>query len=97
VKSIVLAAALAAVAAPAFAQWTATPAAKASEQGFTAGATIWDCDAAGCHTTSDTSGAASMDACRALAREVGPLTAFVVDGKAYSDARLATCNASAKH
>ena len=96
-KSIFLAAALAAFAVPAFAEgtWTATPAKPTTEQGFVSGGTIWNCDTGGCRTVSDTSMADSLDACRGLAREVGPLTAFTTDGHAYSANRLASCNASA--
>jgi hypothetical protein len=96
VKIILVAAALAALAAPAFAegQWTAAPAQKASEQGFVAGGAIWNCDDAGCRTTSDTSSADSMSSCRGLAREVGGLTAFQTGAQAFSAERLATCNAT---
>ena len=95
-KIIIVAAALAALAAPAFAegQWTATPVQKASEQGFVAGGAIWNCDGDGCRTMSDTSSAESMASCRALAREVGGLTAFQTGAQTFNAERLATCNAT---
>jgi hypothetical protein len=98
VKSIFIAAALAAIAVPAFAEgvWTATPTKTANSGAILAGGAVWACDKDVCHTTSDTSTADAMTSCRALVKEIGPVTAFSTDGHAYSAGRLATCNASAK-
>jgi hypothetical protein len=97
-KTILIAAAFAACAVPAFAdsQWTAGPAQTVSRAHFAAGSVIWDCDSAGCRTVSNTSSADGLSACRALAHEVGKLAAFVATGGSFDSARLARCNASAK-
>lgn len=93
-KTLVLAAALAAFAAPAFAgaPWTATPVQPSTKTNIVTGSVIWDCGASGCHTTSDTSTVDSLSACRGLAREIGELSAFSFDGGIYSAARLSHCN-----
>lgn len=98
-KSFLLAATIAAVAAPALASgvWTATPAQASSKTSFVAGSVIWACSGSTCRTTSDTTGADSLSACRDLASQLGPITAFAIDGHAYSTQRLASCNVSAKH
>jgi hypothetical protein len=95
-RTIIIAAALAAFAVPAFAQspWTATPVQPASKSGYVAASVVWDCDAAGCRSTSDTSGAVQMAECRGLAREVGPLSSFVGHAPFTAD-RLADCNKAA--
>ena len=97
-KPILIAAALAAVCTPAFAGavLTATPATPSSKQGFVAGSVIWSCDSSGCRSTSDTTGADTLTACRALAAQVGALTAFSTNGQAVTATRLAACNATAK-
>ena len=96
-KTIAIAAALAALAAPAFADevWTATPAQPSVKTNILAAGVLWDCDAAGCHSTSDTSSADAVASCRELVQEVGSVSAFN-DPKPFTDARLQHCNAGAK-
>jgi hypothetical protein len=96
-KTVIVAAALAAFALPAFAgaPWTAIPVQASTKTAIVAGSVIWDCNASGCHTTSDTAAADSLSACRGLAKEVGELTTFSSDGQAYAAARMARCNAVA--
>jgi len=97
-RTFVIAAALAALAAPAFAApWSAVPAAASSKTGFVASTVIWDCAASGCVAKSDTNGADELSECKGLAREVGALTSFTGERGAMSEARLATCNKSARH
>ena len=97
-KSLIVAAALVFVAAPAFAssEWTATPAKAASKQGFVAGSVIWSCDSSGCRSTSDTSGADALTSCRELSRQVGQITAFSANGRVFTAEKLTSCNVSAK-
>jgi hypothetical protein len=97
-KTLLIAAALAACAAPVLAegQWSAVPAQSVTKAHFAGGSVIWDCSASGCQTTSNTGGADGLSACRALAREVGPLTSFVAAGQPFDSARLARCNAAVK-
>jgi hypothetical protein len=94
-RTVIIAAALAALAAPAFAgaNWTASPAQASSKTGIIAAHTEWDCDSSGCHTTSDTTGADALSACRDLARTVGPLTAFTSE-QPFNKTRLDHCNAA---
>jgi hypothetical protein len=92
-RTIILAAVLAAMAAPAFADsaWTASPAQPASASDLSAGDVLWDCDKTGCHTVSDLTGANPMLACWGLVRNFGPLTAFT-GFQPFSDDQLAKCN-----
>lgn len=94
-RPVVIAAALAALAAPTFAaaEWTASPVQASTKAGIIAAGTEWDCRASGCHTTSGTTGADALSACRDLARAVGPLAAFSSE-QPFSKARLDHCNAA---
>lgn len=95
-RTIILAAAVMALAAPAFAagSWTAVPATPSTKSSFAGSSVIWSCAASGCHATSDTFTADELSECKALAHQLGPLTAF--SGRApFADARLAACNAAA--
>jgi hypothetical protein len=98
-RAIVIAALLSATAAPAFAAsaWSATLArpAPASQTTLVAGEVAWACDAAACHTTSDTGEGSQIDACAELSRQYGPLTAFVGD-QPFSTDRLKRCNEGAR-
>ena len=97
-RRLVLAAILATVATPVLADaaWTATPATAAAENGFVAASVVWNCSGAACTSTSDTSGASEMPVCKALAAEVGSLTAFSGASGPFNAERLARCNKSAK-
>jgi hypothetical protein len=95
-RTFILAAAIAALALPAFADstWTAKPAAPTSETTFVAAEVIWACDKSACQSTSDTSNADYYAACRLVARRVGALTAFTA-AKPFTADQLAKCNAAA--
>jgi hypothetical protein len=62
-RKIILAAAFAALAVPAFADtpWTATPVQPSSRTGFVGDTVIWNCGASGCWSGSDTSDADQRD------------------------------------
>jgi hypothetical protein len=97
-RAFTLAAALAVLAVPAFADstWTATPVHPSSNTGFVADSVVWSCGASGCLSQSDTSSADSMSECLGLARQVGPLSSFAGNTPFNAD-RLAHCNQAAKH
>jgi hypothetical protein len=91
-KVVGIVAALAALAGPAFAgEWSASPAEASTKIGVIAGGTEWDCGVSGCHTTSGTTGADALTACRDLARAVGPLTTFKAE-QSFSKVRMDHCN-----
>lgn len=54
----------------------------------------WACGADACQGATQESRPAVL--CQGLVKRVGKLDSFVVDGRAFSDADLAKCNASAK-
>lgn len=54
----------------------------------------WACGADGCQGATAESRPAVL--CQALAKEAGRVDSFTVDGRAFTDAELAKCNASAK-
>ena len=54
----------------------------------------WACNADGCQGVTAESRPAVL--CQALAKQQGRVDSFIVDGRAFSDAELAKCNASAK-
>jgi hypothetical protein len=63
-----------------------------------AGDGIWTCQGEACSTGSVSDQSLTIDACRTLAKAVGPITAYVVDGSSLRPAPLARCNAvSASH
>ena len=96
-KLFVLAAAMAAFAAPAFADgWTATPVHTTASTSFVAGGVVWSCDSSGCRSTSDTTSADPMHSCVELVQVVGPVGACVPDNAPYSASKLTRCNGSAK-
>ena len=96
-RTIILVAAIAALAAPAFAagSWTAVPVQPSTKSSFAGSGVIWSCAANGCHATSDTSTADELSECKALARQLGPLSAFAGRAAPFAEARLAACNAAA--
>jgi hypothetical protein len=97
-RTFIVAVALAALAIPAFAgtDYTATPAQPSSKIGFLAGSVVWDCGAGGCRSTSDTTAADALTACRNLTHEVGELSALSNGGQAIASDRLPRCNAGAQ-
>jgi hypothetical protein len=89
--------ALALVSAPAFAAtFQAAPAARPAQAQFVARDSAWRCTEAGCVTTNVTFTRPAI-VCAALAHEVGALTAFSVDGRAFAAEELQACNARARH
>ncbi len=54
----------------------------------------WACGASGCLGATAESRPAVL--CQALAKQAGKVESFAVDGRAFSEAELARCNASAK-
>jgi hypothetical protein len=96
-KSIILAAALAALAVPALADtpWTATPVQASSKTGFVGDTVVWNCGASGCWSASETSDADQMSECRALAQQLGPLSSFSGANETFNADKLAHCNSAA--
>lgn len=95
-RTVMLAAMFAAMAAPAFADtvWTATPVTPTPQSGIVAGDVQWDCDKTSCWSTSDTSIGDSQLACQTLARNLGPLSAFS-SSHSFDAGALARCNQAA--
>ena len=93
-RTIALAAILSAFAVPSLAQapWTATPQTPATKASFIGHSVLWACTATGCVSHSDTPDNDAMGVCKAVAKQVGPLTAFVAARGAFNAARLSTCN-----
>jgi|SRR5579884_2562777 len=54
----------------------------------------WECGAAACQGSTVESRPVVL--CESLAKRAGKVESFLVDGRAFSDAELAECNASAK-
>ena len=54
----------------------------------------WTCGAAACQGTTAESRPPVL--CQSLAKRAGKVDSFLVDGRAFSDAELDRCNASAK-
>jgi hypothetical protein len=96
-RIFLVAAALAAISAPAFAadQWTATPAQPVTKSDLIGELVSWDCTASGCAAQSSTDNADAMSECVGLARHVGPFTAFVGSNGPLDASRLARCNQAA--
>ena len=94
----VLVAALALTAAPVVAQSTsgyaATPMAAPSHASFITRSVLWHCGDAVC--TAPKTGSRPEIMCELAVKEVGKLNAFMVDGAAMDDDKLAKCNAKAK-
>jgi len=54
----------------------------------------WSCGESGCEGATDESRPPVL--CQALAKRAGRVESFVVDGREFSEAELAKCNASVK-
>jgi hypothetical protein len=86
--------AIALAAAPAAAaNYSAKLAAPTSER-FIARDIIWTCGAAACQGATNESRPTVL--CQSLAKRAGRVDSFLVDGRAFSEAELQRCNASAK-
>ena len=55
---------------------------------------VWNCGPAACQGATDESRPAVL--CQALVKQAGKVESFAVDGRAFSEAELGKCNASAK-
>lgn len=90
-----LAVAAAFVAAPATAAtYSAKPAIQPESARIIARDISWNCGSAKCLGSTRESRPAIL--CEGLAKRAGRLESFVVDGRAFGQAQLAKCNASAK-
>ena len=93
-RTAILFAALAAVAAPASAStYVGKPVSAASDSKFVARDIVW-ANAGGAYEGS-TNDSRPLVLCQSLAKRAGHLASFTVDGKAFGEADLAKCNASA--
>jgi hypothetical protein len=97
-RILVLAAALSALAGAAEAEGAASatlqsPVAKPIH--VIAGDAYWTCEDAVCAAGSASGQSLSIDACRAIVKAAGPVTAFTVEGASLRPALLAKCNAIA--
>jgi hypothetical protein len=88
---------LAFMSAPAFAAgpFRAEPAAAPPQQRFVARDSIWRCAGTACISTNRTSTRPAI-VCSALARQVGALRSFSVDGRAFAAEALQNCNGRAR-
>src|SRR4051812_15327976 len=94
-KFVVLAALVAVSSTGAFARTTplqATLANPAQQHETIASSIIWRCDGTTCASISDASSSSDVNACRSLAKTVGPITAFSSARGAFDDAHLQKCN-----
>ncbi|HVU31037.1 MAG TPA: hypothetical protein VHE36_11625 [Sphingomicrobium sp.] len=83
-----------AITAPALAaNYSATPAQPASGR-FIARDITWSCGAAACQGA--TAESRPVVLCQGLAKQVGRIETFLVDGRAFTPTELERCNASAK-
>jgi hypothetical protein len=83
-----------ALAAPAAAASYSAKLAAPTTQRIIARDITWQCGADACQGS--TSESRPVVLCESLAKRAGKVDSFLVDGRAFSDAELATCNASAK-
>ena len=87
---------LAFLSAPAFAAGFQAETNSAPAQArFVARDSIWRCTGTNCVSTNRTSTRPAV-VCSALAREVGALKSFAVDGRAFGAEELQACNARAR-
>jgi len=94
IRALILSSVL--LAAPAFAtpyyraELTAAPA----QARFVARDNIWRCTGSSC--VSDRTGSRPASVCGSLVREVGTLSSFSVEGRAFSAEEMASCNRRAR-
>jgi hypothetical protein len=88
--------ALAFVAAPATAQshYQAQPETAPAQARFVARDNVWRCNEGGCESARTAARPAIV--CSTLAREVGRLRSFSVQGQAFGEEELAACNSRAR-
>ena len=101
IRILAAAAMVSAFAVPSFAApfndgpWQATPKTPTAKTAFIAEQVSWSCDSNGCKSLNDTTLASAMIACKAAAKQLGPLSQFVGDRGALTEAKLAQCNQAA--
>lgn len=93
-RSVLIVSALGILAAPASADSYSAKLAASAEGHIIARDINWSCGSGTCEGATDQSRPAVL--CQALAKHAGTVESFVVDGRAFSDAELAKCNASVK-
>jgi hypothetical protein len=82
------------IAAPASAaSYEGKPAAPVSANRIVARDIVWNCGADSCRGSTQESRPQVL--CQSLAKKAGRLSSFAVDGRAFADAELAKCNATA--
>ncbi len=87
---------LALVSAPAFAAgFQAETGTQPAQARFVARDSIWRCAGNACVSTNQTATRPAI-VCAALARQVGALRSFAVDGRAFGAEELQACNARAR-
>ncbi len=87
---------LALVSGPAFAAgFQAQTGSPPSQSRFVARDSVWRCAGTTCVSTNPTATRAAI-VCAALARQVGALSSFSADGRAFDAAQLQSCNARAR-
>jgi hypothetical protein len=99
IQIFALAAALSAIAGTAFADGAAqatlqTPVSKTIN--VIAGEAYWTCKGSACTAGGASGQTLTVSACKAIAKEAGPVTAFGVDQNSLTVGQLAKCNAVAK-
>jgi hypothetical protein len=97
IQILALAAAVSAMAGAAFADGPAqatlqTPVAKTIN--VIAGEAYWTCEGPACTAGGASGQSLTVSACKEIAKAVGPVTAYTVDGSSLSATQLAKCNAS---
>ena len=101
IRILAAAAMVSAFAVPSFAApfndgpWQATPKTPTAKTAFIAEQVSWSCDSTGCKSLNDTTLASAMIACKAAAKQLGPLSQFVGDRGPLTEAKLAQCNQAA--
>lgn len=94
IRSLVLSFAL--LSGPALAaSYRAEPAAAPAQERFVARDNIWRCAGEAC-TSVNPSATRPAISCAALARQIGALRSFSVDGRAFSAEELENCNSRAR-
>jgi hypothetical protein len=93
-RPVFMISAIAALAAPAAASNYSATLASPTSSHVVARDINWACAGNSCQGATDESRPAVL--CQALAKQAGRVERFAVDGRAFTDAELGKCNASAK-
>jgi len=73
--------------------YSATPVVQTTAR-FVTGDITWNCAGTACQGSTEESRPVVL--CQSLAKRAGKIGSFLVDGRAFSEAELASCNAAAK-